>query len=193
MAPKLKLAAAGAVHASQLPPLDPAKIIGDSKLLDIAIQPDFSIVSSSTGEHYSASDLRGLLHQMLGDIGENTLHLTETVQKSVSDLPNHEKVELYVVGPTAHTTLVQDAMQKVGKIVEVFRQPDPPTLVRSTRGGSDLIAIVGMSGRFPGGGESLRLFWEMLLQGQETHEKVGAHSSSSLIIADTGAMSSLGS
>lgn len=118
---------------------------------------------------------------MLGDIGENTLHLTETVHKSVSDLPSFEDVELYVVGPTAHTTLVQDAMQKVGKTVEVFRQPDPPTAVRSTRGGSDLVAIVGMSGRFPGGAESLQLFWDMILQGQETHEKVGAHSQLKLV------------
>lgn len=130
------------------------------------------MVSTSTGERYSASDLQTLLRQMLPDIGENQLHVTDTVQKVVSGLRGYENVELYVVGPTAHTSLVQDALQKAGKTVTVFRQAGVPAKDQDTREGSGLVAIVGMSGRFPGG-ESLQEFWDLLLQGRDTHEKVG--------------------
>ena len=131
------------------------------------------IVSSSTCECYSADDLRGLLHLMLADIGQNTLRLTDTIQKAVTELRGQDSVDLFVVGPTAHTSMVQDALQSAGMAVNVVRQAAAPAAAaHSTREGSDLIAIVGMSGRFPGGGENLQQIWDLLLQGRDVHEKV---------------------
>ena len=109
---------------------------------------------------------------MLADIGQNTLRLTDTIQKVVTELRGQDSIDLFVVGPTAHTSMVQDALQSAGMAVNVIRQAEAPTAVHSTREGSDLVAIVGMSGRFPGGGENLQQIWDLLLQGRDVHEKV---------------------
>ena len=129
------------------------------------------MISSGTGKPYVASDLRGLLRLMLDDISRNTLRLTDTVQQVVSDIRGCKEVDLLVVGPTAHTTLVQDALQSAKISVNVIRDAKAPSFTRSKREGSDLVAIVGMSGRFPGG-ENLQEFWNMLAQGLDLHEEV---------------------
>ena len=172
LAPKLKLAAAGAVHAPHLPPLDANNVIGHSDLLATAIPSKPYVISSSTAKPYEGRDLGSLLHQMLADIGQNTLRLTDTIQELVMKLRGHDDIDLLVVGPTAHTTMVQEAIQSAKMNVNIIRQAETMTPAHSTREGSDLIAIVGMSGRFPGGGESLSHFWNMLLEGRDVHETV---------------------
>ena len=157
-----------------MPPLDAEKVIGHSDLLAAAMPSKPSIVSSSTGQPYLAPDLRSLLHQMLVDIGQKTLRLTDTIHKVVTELRGHDNIDLFVVGPTAHTNLMQDALQSANMTVNVIRQAGAPATVHNTREGSGLVAIVGMSGRFPGGGENLQQFWEILLEGRDVHETVSA-------------------
>ena len=108
---------------------------------------------------------------MLGDIMKFPLRLTETAQQVVSEISGHQ-VDLFVVGPTAHTDMVQGALQNAQLSVNVVRSARILPLVHSKREGSNLIAIVGMSGRFPGG-ENLREFWDVLVQGRDLHEPVG--------------------
>ena len=107
---------------------------------------------------------------MLDDIMKNPLRLTETVQRVVTELRG-DQVDLFVVGPTAHTSLVQDAFQSAKFNVNVVRSADSPSPIHSKREGSDLVAIVGMSGRFPGS-ENIRQFWDLLAQGRDLHEQV---------------------
>ena len=170
LAPKLKLLAGGSVHAANLPSLNVERILGESTLLDVAPRRNTCCVSSSTCRPYVASDLRGLLRLMLDDIMKYTLRLTETVHRVVTEIRGAQ-VDLFVVGPTAHTSLVQDALQSAQISVNVVRSAEAPSSIRSKRDGSDLIAIVGMSGRFPGS-ESIQEFWNVLAQGRDLHEQV---------------------
>ena len=171
LAPKLKLAAEGAVHASHLPELDVDSIIGDSVILEIPYPPDARIISSSTCLPYVANDVRALLHQMIADIGQNTLRLTETVGSLVNNiLHTGSEVDLIVVGPTAHTRMLQGALQDSSVRVELITEPRIAPSVEVLRGGSGKVAIVGMSGRFPGS-ESIYEFWENLQKGKDFHQK----------------------
>lgn len=180
LAPKLKLIAGGAVHAAHLPPFNVERILGQSNLLNAAPRRNTHCVSSSTCQPYAASDLRSLLQFMLDDIMKNTLRLTEMVQRVVSDLRGHQ-IDLFVVGPTAHTSMVQDALQSAQLSVNLVRSAEVFSSVSSKREGSELIAIVGMSGRFPGG-ENIREFWNVLAQAQDLHEEVGFSTSITQII-----------
>ena len=49
----------------------------------------------------------------------------------------------------------------------------PAASTHDARGGSDLVAIVGMSGRFPGS-ENIEEFWNLLQSGATTHEEIPA-------------------
>ena len=172
LAPKLKLAADGAVHAPHLPVLDADSIIGDSVTLAMPYPPDARIISTSTCVPYVAKDVRALLHQMILDIGQNTLRLTDTVGALVKNiLRAGNEVDVIVVGPTAHTRMLQGALQESSIRVNLITEPKivPPAEV--LRGGSGKVAVVGMSGRFPGS-ESINEFWENLQRGTDFHQKV---------------------
>lgn len=132
------------------------------------------IVSSSTCKPFVASDLGTLLYEMILDITQNTLRLTDTVQTIVSDLQKLGEVDLVVLGPTAHKSLVQGALREKYVNVNLISDPEPPVSAHDLRGGSDLVAIVGMSGRFPGG-DNVRDFWETLQKGQDLHQKASNH------------------
>lgn len=132
------------------------------------------IVSSSTCKPFVASDLGTLLYEMILDIAQNTLRLTDTVQTIVSDLRKIGDVDLVVLGPTAHTSLVQGALREKYINVNLISEPEAPVSAHDLRGGSDLVAIVGMSGRFPGS-DSVREFWDTLQNGQDFHQKASGH------------------
>ncbi|KAL6718616.1 hypothetical protein ACLMJK_002850 [Lecanora helva] len=170
LAPKLKLIAAGGVHAPDLPPLDVKKILGQSDLLSVAPPRNTRCISSNTCKPYVAADFRALLELMLDDIMKNPLRLTETVQKVVSELRG-QRVDLFVSGPTAHTNLMQEALQGAQCSVNVVRSAETPSVARPSREGSNLVAIVGMSGRFPGS-ETLQEFWKVISRGQDLSEKI---------------------
>ena len=150
--------------------LDMETIIGNSSLLMTPLTSKVRIVSSSTCAPFEASDLGTLLHEMILDIAQNTLRLTDTVQTIVSDLRKIGDVELVVLGPTAHTSLVQSALRENYINVNLVSELEAPVSSQDLRGGSNLIAVVGMSGRFPGS-ENVYEFWETLKKGTDFAEK----------------------
>lgn len=171
LAPKLKLAANAAVHAAHLPMLDLGTIIGQSTLLKTHIPLKARIISSSTCKPYVTHDLGDLLYQMILDITQHTLLLTATVEGVISDLQGEADVDLIVVGPTAHTSLVQSALRCANFKVNLTHRAENVSPQCNFRAGSNLIAIVGMSGRFPGS-DSIDQLWDTLQEGREFHEKV---------------------
>ena len=156
--------------------LDMERILGESLMLMTPLTTKVRIVSSSTCTSFVASDLGTLLHEMILDIAQNTLRLTETVQAIVSDLQDIGDVDLVVLGPTAHTSLVQNALREKYINVNLVSEPDAPVSAHDLRGGSDLVAIVGMSGRFPGS-DNVYEFWETLQKGQDFHQEASNHPS----------------
>ncbi|CAD6567566.1 MAG: hypothetical protein ASARMPREDX12_000532 [Alectoria sarmentosa] len=144
LAPKLRLNAFSAVHASHWPMLDMERIIGESSMLMTPLTSKVRIVSSSTCAPFVASNLGTLLYKMILDIAQNTLRLTDTVQTIVSDLRKIGDVDLVVLGPTAHTSLLQSALREKYVNVKLITEPEAPASTRELRGGSDLVAIVGL-------------------------------------------------
>lgn len=151
--------------------LDTNTIIGQSTLLQTPISARVQIISSSSCTPYKSNNLGDLLYQMMLDIAQHPLRLTETVNRIVSDVREGKEVDLIVVGPTAHTSLLQSAFRSVEVKVNVTHRAEKVQPVMNARAGSNLVAIVGMSGRFPGS-DSVDQLWESLQEGREFHEKV---------------------
>ena len=127
------------------------------------------IMSTGSSTAIAVDSLRLLLDQIIDDVLSNPLYWTKTVQAIVSSLGKTDVV-LTTLGPTTVTKSLHRILETAGiKVTETgTANPPPPDNIR---GGSGDIAIVGMSGRFPGG-ESLDEFWKSIEQGRDLHTKV---------------------
>ena len=171
-APRLGLPADAAVHSPHLPFLDTDKIFAQSAMFLTTPVPDrVRIISPYDGEPYSSSNLRDLLLAMIQDISYNHMDLVQTFQKAASGFRGVKDVDLMVIGPTAHASSVQTALEENGLNVNVTNSIEDLVSHVSKRDGSGLIAVVGMSGRFPGS-ENIQAFWESLQLGQDFHCEV---------------------
>jgi hypothetical protein len=109
---------------------------------------------------------------MIDDITQNTLLLTSTIKAIAANLPYKDKVTLTVVGPTSHTSLVVRGIESQNiKVALVDRAEILPAACNVFREGSGSVAIVGMSGRFPGG-ENVNELWDVLQSGKDVHQQV---------------------
>ena len=124
------------------------------------------ILSPCSGEPYSFSNLHDLLLAIIQDISQNHMDLIQTFQKAASGFRGFRNVHLMVIGPTAHANSIQAALEENKLNVIVATSPEDLVPHISTRDGSGLVAVVGMSGRFPGS-ESIQAFWESLQRGQD--------------------------
>ncbi|KAK2626257.1 hypothetical protein QTJ16_004519 [Diplocarpon rosae] len=170
-APKLRLPFGAAAHAPHLPPLDMEALLDASGISSELVISRSRLISTSTARPYPAGTLRQLLRGALDDIIQTQLRLNSTVQGILAEIQRGEKgVRLIPIGPLGHTSMVQRALQRGGKTVELVQLPslDKPT---SPRAKSEHIAIVGMSGRFPGS-ENVADFWQSLLDQKEFHSKI---------------------
>ena len=104
------------------------------------------------------------------DIAHNVLHINETIEECISGLTDKKTVCLIVAGPTGHLAAVKRILQNK-QIDYYFRQHRSRQIGTLTRAGSGLVAIVGMSGRFPGS-ETIDSFFEDLLDGKGQIKKV---------------------
>ena len=168
--PKLPLTAAISVHAPHLYPMDYQSIVGDSPILNVAL-PSRSCISSSVCAPFEASCLRDLLHLVIADVTQNPLWLEKSVQALGSTFKNTPELVLTAVGPTPHTPMVKQILQQKVDNVHLGVGAKSASASSNVRGGSGLMAVVGMSGRFPHS-DNLEEFWDMLQNGTATHEEV---------------------
>lgn len=159
-APKIPTDINGPIHTSYMPKIDLAGVLGHSPLLDNPITSRVTITSNSSRKTYCQPTLRSLLEEIITDIAHNVLNLSDTLEETVSGLVGKQKVRLTVVGPTGHLPAVQRALQEKGIVYELNQHSNP--MAGNLRGGTDLVAIIGMAGRFPGS-ETIEGFWESLL------------------------------
>ncbi|KAI9052360.1 hypothetical protein LZ554_003710 [Drepanopeziza brunnea f. sp. 'monogermtubi'] len=175
-APKLLLPFGAAAHAPHLPPLDLDGLLEASGISDDFIRSSSKLMSTSTCLPYYAKTLRQLFKGALDDTMQRQLRLSGTVQGVLDQLPRSEKaVRLISVGPLGHTSMVQRALKRAGRTVELVQLPpcpaDQPASSVPNGPNPEHIAIVGMSGRFPGS-ESIAEFWQSLLDQKEFHSKI---------------------
>ncbi|KAK2758595.1 Type I Iterative PKS [Arachnomyces sp. PD_36] len=169
-APKTQTETDGVGHTQYMPKFDVDMVLGDSPVLDTPITSKARIISPGSCKEYNHTSLRSILAEIMVDIAHNILHINETVEQCVSHLADKGLVSLAVVGPTSHLTAVQRILQDKGIEYQIRRHRSPQNDV-TRRGGSDLVAIVGMSGRFPGS-ETIEGFFEDLLDGKSQIKKI---------------------
>ena len=148
--------------------MDTVSILGESSLLNLPITAKARIISPFTTRPYEAQTLRQLLEQVICDIGQNAMYVEETIATALEPYAG-KSVVLSVMGKTQYLAYLEQAFSE--------RNIDYSVLSHKTgsnpngRSGSGAVAIVGMSGRFPGS-DSVDQLWSNLLAGKEFTTKV---------------------
>ena len=117
-----------------------------------------------------SSSIRELLYDALPDVLKLPLDLY-AMSQTLASLIDGKDLRISSIGPTSN---IIQSIQKVLKPNSVqVNNSEPPHVIYSDwqRQGSESIAIIGMSGRFPGGG-SLEQFWSVLENGLDLHQTV---------------------
>ena len=127
------------------------------------------IISTSTGEQIPGRRLGEVLQHIVRDVLREPLRWSTVTHAIASQLKGKDAV-LISTGPVrAANSLRREIINAGVKTVESFEmQPLRLPQGRSTSGD---IAIVGVSGRLPGG-ESLEEIWKNLEQGNDLHKQV---------------------
>jgi iterative type I PKS product template protein len=147
--------------------VDAEDIVGHSAMLDRPL--DWEKVTMVTPSEDSHPRQFGTLRELLCDIFEDillrTLLVDMTIESSIARLGPNANVSIHEVGITSHMPLVLKTLATVGLPYDVVPTYQPPPVGSAlTRGMSDLVAIVGMSGRFPGS-DNVDEFWNELMGG----------------------------
>ncbi|KAK8017980.1 polyketide synthase [Apiospora marii] len=124
------------------------------------------VASSGDCEPQRFDTLRELLCDIFDDVLLRRLLVDKTIESSIARLPRNATISVHEVGNTTHMPPVLKTLAAVGLPYDVIPtySPPPPGSAPLTRGSSDLIAIIGMSGRFPGS-DNVDEFWRELMSG----------------------------
>ncbi|KAK1995067.1 beta-ketoacyl synthase domain-containing protein [Colletotrichum falcatum] len=142
-------------------------IIGTSPVFDSRVARGSTLYSSSSGTPYEGETLYDLLHGAVSDIFQNRLLPSKTVDSALGRQSRDSKLTVHIFGPSNAGSFWQKSLAAAGLHDAQIQLSE--TLQAS--GPQDAIAIVGMSGRFPGG-ENLEAFWDILAQAKDLHKKV---------------------
>ncbi|OHW91994.1 polyketide synthase [Colletotrichum incanum] len=186
-ATQVQTEAGGCVHTPYLPRLDADEILSDfsREFLEWPLDPlhKSRMASPDSFTYYEHQTLGGLLAAVMEDISHNVLRLDGTLENCAARLKAENKTDnmkLVVMGQNGHVPVMTSALKNVGITHEVMTNtPSASSTSQTTsndesnnsllsnRGQSGLIAIIGMSGRFPDN-DTVQGFWEDLLDGK-TH------------------------
>ena len=158
------------IHCDTLPKIDKEKVLADFPFRSSPLEWNKSrLLSPSSCQQYDNSTYGELLEQIIDDIATNALRIDDTIDASLSGLDQAISIDLSLQGPTNHLTAVEQALRTKAFAYKIVEHND--TAKGPVRGGSDAIAIVGMSGRFPGS-DNPEEFWEDLVAGNRHMDKV---------------------
>ncbi|KAI1130878.1 hypothetical protein F5Y10DRAFT_288595 [Nemania abortiva] len=164
---KLPLPIYGAYHAKHLPLPNIDYIIGDSPLLSRPVQDTGSLLHPKATKSQS---FRELLQLALQEILQQPLDLDDDI-RNISHRTANRDVHLTSIGPARMSSL-ERALQPnyVYRLGSRQLQPPPQSNLPPSDTG-ELIAVVGMAGRFPGA-ESVDELWKTLVEGKDHHRLV---------------------
>ncbi|KAJ0354666.1 hypothetical protein COL154_011700 [Colletotrichum chrysophilum] len=138
-----------------------------SFLSSTAMIPQGTVLfSPTTGSAYDGETLYEFLRQALHDIFQEKLFPSKTLDSALHR-SSGSKLSVHVFGPSNAGGFLEKSLAASGfkdakvQLSEIAETGEP----------QDAIAIVGMSGRFPGG-DNLQAFWDILVQGKDLHKKV---------------------
>ncbi|KAK5173464.1 uncharacterized protein LTR77_002145 [Saxophila tyrrhenica] len=163
--------AGSAVHASDWPSLPLDTIMGSSKLLDTSVQDDL-IFPTTAGEFFPSGPLRDSLGAVIADIGNSPLQLEDATRSLGTLMNGGSELKLHAIGPPTSLSSISTILRATEREFKVLDEPTKTSnLPPSDDTTSDLIAVVGMSGRFPGA-NGLQEFWSLLVSGLDMHEEI---------------------
>lgn len=175
-----ELPVAGFWHAPHLYGIDQVSEILNTRLdaLDEIAQPHRAVLSPSTGEFTQASSSRFLFTQAIDDILRRQVRW-DTLQQSITEYINSRSVAIngavsFEVKPDANA-LFPTLQTEIERTLETrdlssWCSADAASKPQGRAINSN-IAIVGMSGRFPGASDH-EMLWKLLEQGRDVHKKV---------------------
>lgn len=160
----------GAFHAKHLPSPNTESIIGTSDFLSLPVPTGTQLIDPSSGSQYHGATLKDLLKEVLEHIFQRQLYPSKAIEGALKDLPSSEvALKVSIFGPTNAENFLRQSIKAAG-FEQVHIQTSEGTQL-PVQDSSEAVAIVGMSGRFPGG-ETLQQFWDVLVQNRDLHKKV---------------------
>ncbi|PHH81287.1 hypothetical protein CDD82_1118 [Ophiocordyceps australis] len=169
-APSIDTDARGGVHMPTLPALDIDYILGSSTLLTCVPSPKAVMTSPYTCQPRRQATLGGLFAEIIDDVAQRTLKLSASIDAALDNI-QVRKLRAVLPGYTAHDVSLLKALKKRGIEYTVMAHGSKPAARSSGRQGSGRVAIVGMSGKFPGSGD-VETFWENLMEGKRYIEEI---------------------
>ena len=157
---------------STLPEVDLTRILGTSHWLDRQVVPGTTIISPYNCQPRTPQTLRGLLEEIIIDVGQKPLQLAKAIFATL-ELTQARALRVIMPGYTSHDLYLKKALQSLNITYSILEHVSSEKTT-SGRQGSNLIAIVGMAGRFPGTGD-VNAFWEGLLEGKRYVQEVRTH------------------
>lgn len=165
-----ELPAFGAVHAAHLAAPEFDDLVDESPLLTRPLKTGYRLLSGSRYAPYDASTLKDLLPQIMLDIFQNETDPSRVFEVAGSYLRKGASPSLYMLGATSYLVLLRRSLHTQGFKVDL--KTNPPSLqTAELRGGSGSVAVVGMSGQFPGAA-SVDEMWDVLMRREELHRKI---------------------
>jgi naphtho-gamma-pyrone polyketide synthase len=128
--------------------------------------------STRHGKRFLASNLQDLLVEVIEDILLQPLRWNKVIAEVIAQITSVQckKIAILPFGPANTSKTLVKGLLEAGITTDIKNTNKSRSLVSSNPRNGD-IAIVGMSGRFPGG-ENLEEFWKTLLDGLDLHKKV---------------------
>ncbi|KAJ5376265.1 hypothetical protein N7509_013151 [Penicillium cosmopolitanum] len=155
-----------AFHANHLPLPDiENKILQPACLRDKPLRNRNHILSPSTGNSYKGGTLHSVLQEALVDILQTPIQWNSLLVGIASSMRGL-CVKMTAIGAPGGINLICDGLSSAGINWEKTNETQ---MDRSSQ--SEAIAVVGMSGRFPGG-QDLEEFWDTLATGKDMHRSV---------------------
>ena len=113
------------------------------------------------------------MHEIIVDIAHNILRISDPAEEciaGIAGIAGDRPVSLTVAGPTGHLAAEQRSLKSKGLEYQL-RQHRTHEEGIVTRGKSDIVAIVGMAGPFPGS-ENIEGYFEDLVEKKVQLKKV---------------------
>lgn len=160
----------GPVHAAHLAGPNLEYMIGETHLLSKTTKSNYHLISGSTNRPIIVPNLRNLLQHILEDIFQHSTNPDRVFEAGIALLDRHQKTSLYVLGNTSYLPSFKRMLQK--ERLKVRLESNIPSQDSSESYlENESIAIVGMSGRFPGS-DTVEGLWRNLVEEKEFHKKV---------------------
>jgi hypothetical protein len=163
-------AAFGAIHAPHLTLPNLEYMIGESRILEKKIKTNYRLMSGSKYRPMLCSNLRNLLHEALEEIFQHGTNPERFFEAGISLLDRDQEISLFALGYTSYLVNLKRTLQRKRFKVAVRSNSSTQENVNS-HDGSESVAIIGMSGRFPGS-DSVEELWTSIMERREFHKKV---------------------